>query len=129
MGQNVDGSAVLAGSRGIQQPQRTNDDPVQVIATGQVVLGLSYVVVGGSDERPDDPPVEERLGWIAHRPDRCEGDEAADGVFAHGCNDVGKALGVDGRRLAGLRETGTASQRTDDNLPSSYCLLHRKTDQ
>ena len=65
-GQNVDGSAVLAGSRGIQQPHRTNDDPVQVIATGQVVLGLAHVVVGGSDERPDEPLVDERLVWIEY---------------------------------------------------------------
>ena len=67
-GQNVDGSAVVAGSRGIHQPHRTNAYPVQVIATGQDVLGLSYVVVGSSDERPDELLVDERLAWIGTVP-------------------------------------------------------------
>jgi|GEM_PF-5907653 len=66
-GQKVDGSAVLAGSRGIHQLHRTDAYPVQVIAIGQdVLLGLSYVVVVSFEDTPDDLLVDERLVWIGH---------------------------------------------------------------
>lgn len=91
--QKIDGSAVLAGSRGIHQPHRTNAYPVQVIAIGQdVFLGLSYIVVISFEDTPDDLLVDERLAWIGHRPDRYECNKAADVVFAHGQQQCWQSL-------------------------------------